>query len=684
MNRGYTCIKGRQEPSRLYHPDRLKYPLKRSGGRGEGKWQRISWDEALDGIAQALTRVREKHGSDAIASIHGTGPRRSLCSALFPYALGSPNRISIDLHICFAPSLVAEGLTFGESSMMEQGPDYPNSECILVWGANPVASHPARGREILEAVRRRGAKLIVVDPRRTALARQATLWLPVRPGTDDALALGMMHVIVERQLYDDAFVREWCTGFDQVEAHVKDFPPARVESITGISAQLIEEAAKLYAVTKPAALHHRVAVEHNTNSLQTDRALAMLIALTGNLDIAGGNLLGTHVEGYIPSIALAGAGPWLQPSVETQARRIGAKEYPLVAGSGAILPFVPSPMALDAIEYGKPYPLRALYCAGANPVVNVQDSKRVWRLFKESLDLFVVADFFMTPSAELADFVLPAASWLERDECCDLSYLGYIAARQKVVEPLYESWDDLKILIELMKRIPWADRTKLPWDTVEECNSWMVRGMGISFEQFAQFSHVEEEVKHKRYQISGFNTASGKVELYSAALADLGYPGLPDYQEPPQSPISTPELYAEYPLILITGSRSLNFFHSEGRQIEGLRILEPQPQAEIHPDTAAAYGIRDGELVSLETPLVPGEKTRFQAKLTKDISVGLVHVPHGWWFPERSAPEYGCFDSNPNVVISGSHPRDRSCASIPSRGTLCRVSSTTVSADGLS
>ena len=672
MNRGFVCVKGQAEPERLYHPDRLKFPLKRAGERGEGKWTRISWDEALDAIAGELTQVKEKYGPEAIAAMHGTGPRASLCSSLLPFALGSPNRISIDLHICFAPSLVAEGVTVGHSVMMEQGPDYREAKCIVVWGGNPVASHPARGQDVVEAKKKRKAKLIVIDPRKTSLASQADLWLQVRPGTDDALALGMMHVLIEKGLYDKGFVENWCIGFDELKERVKAFTPERVSEITWVPPEKIEAAAEMYGRTKPAALHHRVAIEHNINSAQTDRALVILTALTGNLDVKGGNLLPMHMEGYIPSIAIAGAGPWLSPGPEVVGKRIGGKEFPLIAGPEAPLAFVPSPLAVEAMLDGRPYPLKALYAAGSNALVNVQNSKRVLKALK-NLSLHVAVDFFMTPTAEFADYVLPATTWLEREEICDLSYMGCITARQKAVEPLYESWDDLRIVIELIKKIPWSNKKIVPWNNVGGCYDWMLSGIGITIDDLKKRGSITVPHEYKKYEKGGFDTPSRKVELYSSVFEKAGYDPLPDYKEPPESPLSTPELMETYPLILITGGRSIAYFHSEGRQIPRLRKMVPDPEIEIHPDTAEAIQIEEGDWVWIETPRVKGERVKLKAKLTTKLDPRVVHAAHGWWFPEKPGPEHGCFDSNINVVMSGDPPRDTICASVPTRGTLCRV-----------
>jgi anaerobic selenocysteine-containing dehydrogenase len=672
MNKGYTCVKGRAEPERTYHPDRLKYPMRRTGERGEGKWERISWDDALNEIVKRLTEVKEEYGPESFALIHGTGPRASLNSSLLPSALGSPNRISVDLHLCFVPSLVAENATVGHSIMMEEGPDYPSANCILVWGANPLASHPPRGNEIIEAKKKRKAKLIVVDPRKTPLASEADLWLQIRPGTDAALALGMMNVIIGEKLYDKDFVDKWCHGFEEFKEHVKAYVPQKMAEITWLPVDKIREAAKMYAMTRPAAFHHRVAIEQNLNSTQTNRAFINLIALTGNIDVKGGNLLPPHIEGYIPSIALAGAGKWLRPSPEVEEKRIGAKEYPLISGPDARLPFVTSPLAIEAMLIGKPYPIKALYCAGANPVINAQNSKRVWNVLKK-LELLVVVDFFRTPTAELADYILPATTWLERDECCDIIYTDYISARQKAIEPLYECWDDLKIVIELIKRIPWANRELVPWNDVHECYDWMVRGMGITFNDFKRKGYIIPTREYKKYEKQGFDTPTGKAELYSTIFEKHGYDPLPTFQEPPESPISTPELMRDYPLILITGAKYVEYFHSEGRQIPKLRKRVPDPRVEIHPDTATGLGIEDGDWVWIETPKVKHERVKFKARLTPNILPKVVNADHGWWFPEEPPPEHGCFDSNINVVTSGDPPREEICGSVPTRGTLCRI-----------
>ncbi len=354
----------------------------------------------------------------------------------------------------------------------------------------------------------------------------------------------------------------------------------------------------------------------------------------------------------------------------TLEKRIGHKEFPLAQG------FVHCALAVEAMLNGNPYPLKAIYGTTGNPVVNMQDSKKMWRALK-SLELLVVADFFMQPTAELADFVLPASTWLEKDDMGDfpnLMYTNYIAAGQKAVEPLYECWDDRKILIELGKRINWPNRVAMPWRDVDGMNDAMVKDMGITFRELQNRGYIVAPMRYRRYVGKGFNTPTGKVELYSTRLEDCGYDPLPTFREPPESPVSTPELLPEYPLILITGGRNIAYFNTEGRQIAVLRRLAPDPLVEMHPETAREAGIKEGDWVWLTTPQVRGERIKLKARLTSDVHPRVVHAPHGWWFPEKPAPEHGCFDANINVVLSGDPPREPICGSVRSRGTLCSIS----------
>ncbi len=669
-SRGYICVKGRNYAEFAYHPDRVKHPLKRLGGKGQGRWEPIAWDQALDEIASGLTAIKEKHDVCSIGTFHGTAPRQSLFSTrLFAAALGTPNVGNTDLHICHAPSMVAENVTFGCSVLQEEGPDYLSSKCIFVCGGNPVVAHPPRGRDILEGAKRNGAKLIVVDPRRSELAARAHRWLRIRPGTDVALILGMLHTIIVEKLYNEEFVQRHCHGFEELRKHVEAYTPERMAAITWLSAADIRETARLFAGTRPAAVHHRVGVEQNLNSTQTNRSLAILAAITGNLGVKGGNLLPNRPPGYVPTGGVIG---FSRLPAETGLGRLGKDQYPLISGEEAAFLFVHAAIASKAMLHGDPYPLRALFLAGANPVLNMQNTRRTWEAFK-SLDLFVVADFFMTPTAELADYVLPATTWLERDECCDEQYMGCVAARQKAIEPIGESRDDVQMVIDLVKRLPWANRQRLPWESASHFNDWRVKGMGIAFEDLKAKGYVSVEPAYRQYEKGGFATPTKKVELYSTVLEKYGYEPLPVYVEPSESPFSTPELMKEYPYTLITGGRTIEYYHASGRQIKALRDRRPDPEIEVHPEAAAREGLSEGQWVWLETPQIKGERARFKVRFFTGIDPRVVHALHGWWFPERPEPDHGCFESNISVVLSDDPPREPICGSVRIRGTICRL-----------
>ena len=498
----------------------------------------------------------------------------------------------------------------------------------------------------------------------------------MRAGTDAALVLGMLNIIIEEELYNKEFVRNWCVGFEALRERAREFTPDKVEKITWVPAGQLREAARLYAITKPAVVHHRVAMDQNINSTQSSRAIINLVAICGNIDIEGGNLLPPSIEGYVRSGVLSGGGI-TKPPAEIKDQRLGAKEYPLVSSSkgrfcgGPTLIYVHPALAMEAMEGKGPYPLRAMYISGGNPVINTMDVGRFWDALK-SLDLLVVTDYFMTPTAELADYLLPATTWLERDETCDDGYPDYVASRQKAVEPQGEAWDDLKIVIELVKRIPWADRARIPWDTPAECYDWMVSGMGMSFEDFKARGCIQVPRVYKKYEQQRFDTPSGKVELAASRLAEFGYDALPGYKEPPEGP-NNAELYADYPLVLISGARQIEYMTSEGRQIRALRERRPDPEIDIHPDTLARLGIKDGDWVWLETARVPGKRIKLKAVAFDGLDPRVVSASYGWWYPEKAGPEHGCFESNVNLLLHMDEPREEICGSVPLRGTLCRI-----------
>ena len=662
LNKGQICPKGKNYLDLQYHKDRLRHPLKKK----KGSWEKITWDEALDIIAEKVTAISSAYGSESLSLSVGTQPRGNYISTYrLASALGTPN-VTNPGYLCYYPSVTAGSLTFGADIMQERGPDIDNTKCILIWGANPLNAHPPVGRKMQQVKSSGQAKMIVVDPRKTNHAKIADYWLQIRPGTDDALALGMLHVIINEGLYDREFVKKWCLGFDQLAERVKKYDPERVSKITWISPENIRAISRLYAGARSAILYHRVAVEHHANAIQTLRAFAILIAITGNIDVPGGNVIPHYPKGFIGRREITYPREVRVPRLEKL--RIGSDRFPLMSGSESFIPRVRTPDLIRAIISEKPYPIKGMI-AFNNPVVTTPNSNLAWNALQK-LDFLVVVDFFKTPTAELADVILPSATWLERNDIADSGYTNYIAPRQKVVEPIGECVDDKEIVVKIAERL--GIEEKIPWKKTEDLLDMRLKPLGISFEEFRQNLFIMEPLRYRKYEQNGFNTSSGKVELYSQKMKDHGYDPLPYYSENPYTPVSSPEIYQDYPLILITGHRHIAFYHSENRQIEKLRKLCPEPIIEIHLIRAKELGIENGDWLWIEAPGMD-HKVKLKAKVTANIHPDVVAAQHGWWFPEESAPEHGIFKSNINFILDDAVACDPICGAIPIRGTLCRL-----------
>jgi len=631
-NHGSMCSKGLAFTQLVYHPDRLRFPLKRAGSRGEGKWQRISWDEALDTIAEKLRQLKTEQAAESIVLGYGTG--RNYESFLYRFAnlLGTPNVITAG-HMCYGPRIAATSITCGRLPVC----DYENSpKCVMVWGNNLVWTNPDEynGENLLGALSK-GAKLIVIDPRLTYLAGRADIWLQLRPGTDTALALGIANVIATEDLYDRDFVKEYTYGWDQFARRAQEYPPERVEQITWVPADKIREAARLYATTKPACIQWGVAIEQTINSTDNNRILTDLMAITGNLDIPGGNVI------FLPppirpigEFAMHRALP-----AEQRKKRLGGAAYKLANKIAIITPKV----VWDAIMTGEPYPIRAMLLHGTNPVITRANANEVYSALKK-VEFLSVSDFFLTPTAELADIVLPAATWLEFDDIGGYIFRhGYAFAQRGVIQ-VGECWPDHKIFMELGKRLGQEEY----WgDSIEADLNYILEPSGFRWQEFKEMGYLRGAIEYQKYKRQDFATPTGKVELSSTILEKWGYDSLPQYHEIPESPVSTPQMVTEYPYILITGARSPVFFHSEHRMIPWLREIHPDPIVEIHPDTAGKQGIKDGDWVFIESPR---GKVQQRAKITTGIDPRVVAAEHGWWFPEMKTPGHGWNLSNINIL----------------------------------
>lgn len=664
-SKGKLCPKGMAGIELLYHPGRLNYPLKRIGKKGQGKWERISWDEALETIAKRLTEIKEQDGPESICIARGGGLYgNGGIIGYFAYLLGTPNTMSFGF-ICFHPHVAAVRATIGYPDAIQATEavwdEVVDSRCILLWAANPQATAPYPVGDGIQEAREKGAKLIVVDPRPTELAKKADIWLQIRPATDDALALGMLHVIINENLYDLEFVNEYTYGFDKLKDHVQIYTPKKVSSITWISEEDIKTAARMFAGSRPACICQRVALDQNCNSIQTSRAIFILNSICGNLDAKGGNLLPASGKIMSDNKIFAYVNKLPRKVLE---KRIGAKELPLLSGPESISKLVHPDLWADAILSEKPYPLRAQITSARNIVLADQDSAKAGEAYKK-LEFSVTIDLFMTPTAELSDIVLPAASWLERDGLRGHPNYPYVTnVQHKVLEPLYERRDDIQIFIDLAKKM----NLNIPWDTVSEYMDFKLQDTEFSFEELREVNYLRMPKVYNRH-LKGkfeFKTPTKKVELYSTTLEKLGYDPLPRHMPPP-------ELTSEFPLILMGGRKRIEYVHSTGRQIDSLRKRSKYPTIEMSPDTAKEWGILENDWTWVETVYFANKRrVRFKAKIVKDFLPKMVAVNHGWWFPEKEEGVSKCFESNVNYVIPG-NVYDPTYGSTNIRSIPCRI-----------
>ena len=591
----------------------------------------------------------------------GTGRHHIRWVSRFGHALGTPNWCEPGFAQCFHPRVNTCIQTMGDLPVCDFTGDV-DPALIMYWGHNPPHSGPdGETRFNVRESLLSHPRIITIDPRQTVVARKSELWLQLRPGTDDALALAFLNVIIGEELYDREFCEKYTHGFDELAAHVHGFTPEWAEPITWVPADKIRAAARLFAECKPAMLEWGCAIEHTPNTIQTIRALSMIPVLTGNIDVPGGWIFGMHGAGRFPGLIEN-----LDPEVEK--KRLGYDKYKMLCGEGADLPACHIPSLIDAMLYGEPYRVRAFLVFGNNTLATYANTKLVYEALMK-LDYMVCADLFMTPTAELADIVLPAASWPELNQIAALPTIaGNIVMGQQKVVQIGECKSDEEMFVELARRM------KLPVCTepVEEVLDQMLEngGQPVDFKGLTERGWIHMPQKYRKYEIEGFKTPTGKIELYSTRLEAMGYEPLPYYEEPPESPISSPEVAKKYPLVLTTGGRVSVYFNSEHRQLPLCRNAHPEPLAEIHPKTAAPLGIEDGDWMWIETRRGRIEQ---KAKVTDRIEPRVIHCEHGWWFPERKGPDYGIWESNANVLTDNRAPFDPQMGTYQLRGLLCRV-----------
>ena len=740
------CGKGRAAPELVYHEDRLLHPLRRVSPKDEpGEWERIGWDEALDETARHLKRLAAESGPESVAfaitTPSGTGIQDSYpWIERLRHAYGSPNA-PYGTEICNFHRDDIYALTFGVDTPM---PDFQNAGCIVLWGHNPSTTWLAYASRVAEA-KARGAKLIVVDPRRAGLAVKADAWLRVRPGSDGALALGLANLLLEAGNYDAAFMRDWTNGpllvrdddgtplradhlragadpalrvawdadagapmlydsgsgrydggvpaldgrheiagadgtaipcrtaFDLYRERCRPFTAERVEEIAWVPEDQLRAAARLMGEADAVSSYSWSGVGQHTNASQTSRAIALLYALSGSFDAPGGNVL----FDTIPTNDIRGR-EMIEP--RQMAKAVGGAGRPLGPEQQG---WITSDDLYRAILEGEPYPIKGMVSFGTNILVSHADTARGEAALK-ALDFAVHVDMFMTPSAALADIVLPVNTPFEREGLCTDFKVGadataFAQLRPPAIQSLGESQSDVWIVFELAKRLGLANQF---WGgDIDASYREMLSPSGLDLEALRQSPggvRVDHETRYRKYaggngQAAGFATPSRKVEVFSERLLAAGQAPLPDYVEPAIGPVSRGDLAADYPLVL-TSAKSLHYCHSQHRGMPSLRRREPDPTVEMHPAAAAARSIENGDWVRLTTP---HGAARARAAFKPSLDPRVVSATHGWWqacaaldLPGHDATSAD--GANVNAVI-GNQDTDPISGSVPHRSYLCEV-----------
>ncbi len=632
---GMICHIGRHSPQIVHDPQRLRHPLRRVGPKGSFDFERISWDEAYSTIVNELQRLKQESGPESTAIYTGRGSfDMSLCdlfqpagvavssasSVLFPF--GSPNTLGVGALCYVSFAMIAPHVTLGEM-YITMDTEIDDADLVVVWGANPATDSPPRVHQQILAARRRGAEVIVIDPRRTRTARQAEAeWIPVRPGTDGALALGLINVLIEEELYDESFVRDWTVGFAELSRLVQHYRPEVVETVTGVPADRVRSLARRIASARGASPVMYTGLEYSDSGVQAIRAVLTLWAVAGQLDVPGGlvirmkeNVFPQNRSGLVPN-----------PDVR---KALGRDRFPVYSHYRGESHAIALPRS---VLEGEPYKVRGLIILGGS-IITSWPQPRVWKKTLAALDLLVCIDRYLTADAAYADIVLPAATGYEIT-----SYMRYgplFKIRERLVEPQGEARNDFLILAELAERLgyghlyPQTEEAILEHAlaetgfTVEE-----VRAAGGSVQlpsTMMQYRKWEKGLLREDGR-AGFNTPSGKFEISSSILAEHGYDPLPVYTEPAEGPLARPDLAERFPLIFNSGSRTIYDFRSQHHGVRGLADSMPEPFVVMNTRDAEARNIVDGDAVEITTP---HGRLRFAARVTDDIMSGAVDAVMG-------------------------------------------------------
>nr|VFJ61977.1 MAG: Anaerobic selenocysteine-containing dehydrogenase [Candidatus Kentron sp. FM]VFJ65314.1 MAG: Anaerobic selenocysteine-containing dehydrogenase [Candidatus Kentron sp. FM]VFK16324.1 MAG: Anaerobic selenocysteine-containing dehydrogenase [Candidatus Kentron sp. FM] len=640
------CAKLNAAADIVYSPERLTAPLIRDD-RGQD-FREASWDEALDRVAEQFRRHKRQSGAHSIAWLRGMAadwgapwdyPNRLM--NLF----GSPNTIG-NGSICFVGRDMAHSFVYGSMAF----PEPKNSKCIIVWGKNDRNTTLAAAEGILYA-KEHGARLIVVDPVETTIARQADSWLRIKPGHDGLLAMAMIHEIIESDLYDKEFVAEHTIGFERLKKAAERFPAGSVAERIWLDADTIRRVARLYATTKPACIIDGNGLDMHRQVFDTTRAVAMLNALTGNLDKTGGNVLPQPVpvrniqeqdklpEGVVPI----------------------TRNYPLFNDFSDTWGSQVQSTVIDGILDGKPYPVKMAVVQSGNPLVSMENSPRTRRAF-ETLDTLVVIDMFMTETARLAHVILPAASCFERTQLNRASIRNNpIILQNAVIPPVADAWPDWKIVFALGRRL--GLEKEFPWESAEAAIDYQLEPTGVDVARLRENPNGVriEELVYEKYRERGFKTPSGKVEFHSETLEKSGFPGTPFETGEIENPLGFAGQESEYPFLAISGSRDIRFTNSQFRNIPALLQNGAGCVVDIHPEDAGKEAIRTHEIVRIETPV---GSIRMPARISTVVPPGMVRIAWGWGEHDPA------FNLN---NLTGDERKNPITGTATSRSFMCRI-----------
>lgn len=631
---GMLCRRGQHAPEIIYSENRLKYPMRRIGDKGNYEFERISWDQAYDIIVENLNRIKEDIGPEAVAIYTGRGtfeqslwdifqPKDTASAAssvLFPF--GSPNTMSVSA-LCFASfALIAPQVTLGRI-FEDMFSDMDNAELLVVWGTNPATDSPPLDMHRLESAARRGARIVVIDPRRTETAQRTNAqWIPIRPGTDGVLALSLLFVIIDEDIYDETFVEHWTHGFDDLCTYVQHFRPEVAETITGVPANTIHELAYEIVNATGAAPVMYTGLEYTDSGLQTIRAIYTIWALAGQLDVPGGLCL-SHLDNYFP---INRSKLIKNPKLD---QAIARDRFPLYThylneshASGLV----------DAVLKGEPYPIKGLIIHGASLLTSWPQTQ-IWEKTLAKLDFVVSIDRQLTADAKYADIVLPATTMFEISAY--MTYGPIFRLREKIIEPIGEARNDYIITANLAERLGYGH---LFPQTEEEVLNYVLEGSGFTLKQIQEAGGWVKiptpMIEYKKWEKGlcrrdgkpGFDTPTGKFEIWSSILEDYGYEPLPKYIEPKEGPITCPELVEQFPLVFNSGARTQTDFRSQHHGIEGLLQDNPEPHVEINTADATVRNICTGDRVEVRTPR---GSVRFLARVTDNIVKGAIEANMG-------------------------------------------------------